>query len=99
MTEHGQRQVDAAKADGRWANAYAPMRETTHDTVPADLRAAIDANPKAKKMFATLNKLNLFALAFLAGDGARQHREAHRGFDARRRRSLEEGPLLVTGPR
>ena len=26
--------------------------------------AAIDANPKAKKTFATLNKLNLFALAF-----------------------------------
>src|SRR4051812_43983687 len=26
MTTHGQRQIDAAKADGRWAAAYAPMR-------------------------------------------------------------------------
>ena len=26
MTPHGQRQVDAAKADGRWAAAYAPIR-------------------------------------------------------------------------
>ena len=26
MTPHGQRQIDAAKADGRWDAAYAPMR-------------------------------------------------------------------------
>src|SRR5688572_4845488 len=26
MTPNGQRQVDAAKADGRWESAYAPMR-------------------------------------------------------------------------
>ena len=29
MTPHGQRQVDAAKADGRWDAAYAPIRATT----------------------------------------------------------------------
>src|SRR5678815_5950049 len=29
MTPHGQRVVDAAKADGRWEAAYAPMRDTT----------------------------------------------------------------------
>ena len=45
MTEHGQRQVDLAKADGRWAAAYAPMREASKDSIPDDLRAAIDANP------------------------------------------------------
>ena len=27
MTPHGQRQVDAAKADGRWDAAYAPVRD------------------------------------------------------------------------
>jgi uncharacterized protein YdeI (YjbR/CyaY-like superfamily) len=64
MTPHGQRQVDAAQADGRWAAAYAPIRATTVASVPADLRAAIDANPRARRTFAGLSKLNLFALAF-----------------------------------
>jgi uncharacterized protein YdeI (YjbR/CyaY-like superfamily) len=64
MTPHGQRQVDAAKADGRWDAAYAPMRNATEATIPADLRAAIDASPRARKTFATLGRQNLFALAF-----------------------------------
>jgi uncharacterized protein YdeI (YjbR/CyaY-like superfamily) len=64
MTPHGLRQVDLAKADGRWDAAYAPIRATTEATVPADLRAAIAANPRARKTFATLGKVNLFALAF-----------------------------------
>src|SRR4029079_15949292 len=61
MTPHGQRQVDAAKADGRWDAAYAPIRSTT---IPEDLRAAIEANPRARETFRTLNRQNLFALAF-----------------------------------
>jgi uncharacterized protein YdeI (YjbR/CyaY-like superfamily) len=64
MTPHGQRQVDAAKADGRWDGAYAPMRSMTADTIPEDLRAAIEANPRARKTFAGLGRQNLFALAF-----------------------------------
>lgn len=64
MTAHGQRQVDAAKADGRWDAAYAPIREATHDTVPADLRAAIERNARARKTFRTLGRQNLSALAF-----------------------------------
>ncbi|MEP6914503.1 MAG: YdeI/OmpD-associated family protein [Acidobacteriota bacterium] len=64
MTEHGQRQVDAATADGRWAAAYAPIRSATAATVPPDLRAAIDANPRARRTFQTLGRVNLFALAF-----------------------------------
>jgi uncharacterized protein YdeI (YjbR/CyaY-like superfamily) len=64
MTEHGQRQVDAAKADGRWDAAYAPIRSATEATIPDDLRAAIDASPKARKTFKTLGRVNLFALAF-----------------------------------
>jgi uncharacterized protein YdeI (YjbR/CyaY-like superfamily) len=64
MTPHGQRQIDAAKADGRWAAAYAPMRAASHDTLPADLRAAIAANPRAAKTFKTLDRRNLFSLAF-----------------------------------
>jgi uncharacterized protein YdeI (YjbR/CyaY-like superfamily) len=64
MTSHGQRQVDAAKADGRWDAAYAPIRASSEATIPPDLRAAIDASPRARKLFSTLNRQNLFALAF-----------------------------------
>lgn len=64
MTQHGQRHIDAAKADGRWAAAYAPMRTLTMDTLPADVRAALEASPRAKKTLLTLDKTQLFALAF-----------------------------------
>jgi uncharacterized protein YdeI (YjbR/CyaY-like superfamily) len=64
MTPHGQRQVDAAKTDGRWDAAYAPLRTISVASLPADLRAAIEANPRARKMLGTLNKPNLFTLAF-----------------------------------
>lgn len=64
MTPHGQKHVDAAKADGRWDAAYAPMRHATVDTLPDDLRAAIEANARARKTLKTLGKTNLFALAF-----------------------------------
>ena len=64
MTPHGRRQVDAARADGRWDAAYAPMRAATAGTIPADLRAAILANRRAAKTFRSLNRQNLFALAY-----------------------------------
>ena len=64
MTPHGQKHIDAAKADGRWDAAYAPMRNASVESLPADLRAAIEANPRARKMLATLGRQNLFALAF-----------------------------------
>lgn len=64
MTPHGLRQVDAAKADGRWDAAYAPIRSVTEASIPEDLRAAIEANPRARRKYRTLGKLNLFALAF-----------------------------------
>src|SRR5471032_460595 len=38
MQPPGQRQIDVAKADGRWDAAYAPIRAATKATVPADLR-------------------------------------------------------------
>lgn len=61
MTRHGLREVEAAKADGRWDRAYAGSREMT---IPPDLQAAIDAEPKAKAMLETLSAQNRFALAF-----------------------------------
>jgi uncharacterized protein YdeI (YjbR/CyaY-like superfamily) len=64
MTPHGQRQVDAAKADGRWSSAYAPMRAALDDNFPDDLRKAIAASPRARKTFQSLGRQNLYALAF-----------------------------------
>lgn len=64
MTAHGRKHVEAAKADGRWDAAYAPIRSATVSTVPADLRAAIEKSRRARTAFATLNRQGLFALAF-----------------------------------
>jgi uncharacterized protein YdeI (YjbR/CyaY-like superfamily) len=64
MQPAGQQQVDAAKADGRWAAAYAPIRSASKDSIPADLLSAIHANPRALKTFRTLGRINLFAIAF-----------------------------------
>jgi len=64
MTPHGQRHVDAAKADGRWNAAYAPMRGALDDNFPIDLRKAIEASPRARKTFQSLGRQNLYALAF-----------------------------------
>ena len=64
MRAPGQRQVDAARADGRWDAAYAPIRAATQATIPADLRTAIEAEPRARKTFLALGRTNLFALAF-----------------------------------
>lgn len=60
MTEHGLKQVEAAKADGRWDAAY----RIKGSTVPDDLQAAIDADPQARAFFATLTAQNRFALIF-----------------------------------
>jgi uncharacterized protein YdeI (YjbR/CyaY-like superfamily) len=64
MTAHGQRQVDAAKADGRWDAAYAPMRSALDEKFPDDLRKAIEASPRARKTFQSLGRQNLYALVF-----------------------------------
>jgi uncharacterized protein YdeI (YjbR/CyaY-like superfamily) len=64
MKPAGQKQVDDAKADGRWDAAYAPMRSATEASLPDDLRRAIDANPRARKTLGTLGRQNLFALGF-----------------------------------
>lgn len=64
MTPHGQAQVDAARLDGRWDAAYAPIRKASADAMPPDLMKAIRANPRAYKTFRGLSRTNLFALAF-----------------------------------
>ena len=61
MTEHGLREVQAAKRDGRWHRAYVSSREMT---LPDDLASAIEAEPAAKAMLAKLTAQNRYALAF-----------------------------------
>ncbi len=64
MQPAGLKQVELAKADGRWAAAYRPIRASTAEDLPADLLTAINASPRAKKLLAQLNKANLFALNY-----------------------------------
>ena len=61
MQPAGRAVADAAKADGRWATAYAPPSEVE---APADLLAAVAAVPAAQAMFDVLTKTNLFALVY-----------------------------------
>ena len=65
MTPHGLAHVTAAKADGRWEGAYASGKTMT---MPDDLLAAIKAQPRAQATFLTLNKQNLYALAYRLGN-------------------------------
>jgi len=59
MQPAGHAQIEAAKADGRWAKAYDGARTAT---VPEDLQAALDAEPAAKAFFATINASNRYAV-------------------------------------
>ena len=61
MTERGLEEVEAARADGRWDRAYGSGKEMK---IPDDLRAAIDAEPDARRMLTILSEQNRFALAF-----------------------------------
>jgi uncharacterized protein YdeI (YjbR/CyaY-like superfamily) len=64
MTPHGQKHVDAARTDGRWAAAYAPARSLTAADLPLDLRRAIAADPRAARRLPTLGRQSLFALVY-----------------------------------
>jgi uncharacterized protein YdeI (YjbR/CyaY-like superfamily) len=97
MMPHGQRQVDAARADGRWDAAYAPLRSATIETIPDDLRAAIEASAKARRTFRTLGRRNLFALAFLTNNLKTPAGRARKVTELVA--MLERGETLVPEPR
>ncbi|MCR6479865.1 YdeI/OmpD-associated family protein [Variovorax sp. ZS18.2.2] len=61
MQPAGLAEVERAKADGRWDAAYDAASVAT---VPPDLQAALDANKKAAKFFATLDARNRYAVLF-----------------------------------
>ena len=59
MQPAGQAEIDAAKADGRWEQAYDKPSEMT---MPDDFAAQLDKHPAAKAFYATLNKTNTYAI-------------------------------------
>ena len=61
MREGGHREIDRAKADGRWEAAYASQKSIE---VPDDLAAALAADPAAAAAFAGLSGQNRYAILF-----------------------------------
>ncbi len=61
MRPAGLAAVVSAKADGRWAGAYAPASTAEP---PPDLVAALRASPKAAAFFATLKGANRYAILY-----------------------------------
>jgi uncharacterized protein YdeI (YjbR/CyaY-like superfamily) len=59
MHPSGRVQVAAAKADGRWAAAYAPQRTAV---VPEDLTAALATNDRARAAFDSLGRSDRYGL-------------------------------------
>ena len=59
MRSAGLAEVEAAKADGRWAAAYESQRNAT---VPPDLATALAASPQAAQAFDALNKTQRYAV-------------------------------------
>lgn len=61
MQSAGQQEVDRAKADGRWSKAYDAPSDSK---VPEDFIEAVIKNPAAKATFESLNRANLYAIAW-----------------------------------
>jgi uncharacterized protein YdeI (YjbR/CyaY-like superfamily) len=61
MRPTGLREVEAAKADGRWAAAYDGQSTAA---VPDDLGQALDADEDAAAFFATLDRGNRYAILY-----------------------------------
>ncbi|MBI5953814.1 MAG: YdeI/OmpD-associated family protein [Chloroflexi bacterium] len=61
MKPAGLKAIEAAKADGRWAQAYASQKNMS---VPEDFQSALDRNKKAKAFFETLNSANRYSFLF-----------------------------------
>lgn len=61
MQPAGQREIDVAKADGRWERAYGSSKTIE---IPEDFLQELAKDKKAEAFFKTLNKANTFAIAF-----------------------------------
>src|SRR5579875_2729412 len=61
MQPAGLRQIEAAKADGRWDAAYGSQSKIT---IPPDFQSELDKNPQAQAFFSTLDSANRYAILF-----------------------------------
>ena len=61
MKPSGLKEIEAAKADGRWEMAYDSPATME---IPNDFLKELSKNPKAKTFFGTLNKTNTYAIAW-----------------------------------
>jgi uncharacterized protein YdeI (YjbR/CyaY-like superfamily) len=61
MTPAGLKEVEAAKSDGRWKEAYDSFGNAA---VPNDFLKELAKDKKAKAFFETLNKTNLYSIAY-----------------------------------
>ncbi|MFJ3235860.1 YdeI family protein [Streptomyces sp. NPDC086787] len=75
MQPAGLREVEKAKADGRWEAAYTAQSKAT---VPGDLQAALDAAPAARDFFATLDSRNRYAFLYRVEDAKKPETRAAR---------------------
>jgi uncharacterized protein YdeI (YjbR/CyaY-like superfamily) len=75
MQPAGRRQVDLAKADGRWEAAYASQSQIA---IPDDFQIELDRNPKAKEFFGTLNSVNRYAILYRIQDAKKPETRAAR---------------------
>ncbi|MFD4643796.1 YdeI family protein [Lentzea sp. NPDC058436] len=69
MLPAGLKEIEKAKADGRWDAAYAGPATIE---VPDDLIEALNANPAAAEFFKTLNSQNRYAVLLRIHDAKRQ---------------------------
>jgi uncharacterized protein YdeI (YjbR/CyaY-like superfamily) len=75
MKPAGLREVERAKADGRWDAAYEPPSTAT---VPDDLRAELEKNVAARAFFETLNSTNRYAILYRIQDAKKPETRARR---------------------
>jgi uncharacterized protein YdeI (YjbR/CyaY-like superfamily) len=75
MQPAGLAEVERAKADGRWQNAY---RGSASLDIPDDLRDALAASPQAQKMWDVLTRTNKFAIVYRVQDAKRPDTRARR---------------------
>lgn len=61
MKPAGLAEIEAAKADSRWQQAYDSHRSMT---LPEDFLRELEKNPEGKAFFETLNKTNVYSIAF-----------------------------------
>ena len=75
MRPAGLREVEAARADGRWDSAYASQSTAA---VPDDLAQALAADERAGAFFATLDRANRYAILYRIADAKRPETRARR---------------------